>query len=78
MLSRPADGPAHGYSRYPALRRFEEVGAVQDVVRLLTDDVWLAMPPWPLEYQIPGSNHIRRQNRATQMAHSATDGSGPS
>jgi len=33
------------------LTRAYETGDVDDVVALLTDDVWMTMPPGPLEYQ---------------------------
>ncbi len=33
------------------LTRAYETGDIDDVVAVLTDDVWLAMPPLPLEYQ---------------------------
>ena len=34
------------------LARFaRETGDVNDLVALLTDDVWLTLPPVPLEYQ---------------------------
>jgi RNA polymerase sigma-70 factor (TIGR02960 family) len=46
--------PPNSASEQELVERFTrafEAGDVDDVVALLTDDVWLTMPPLPLEYQ---------------------------
>ena len=46
--------PANSVSEQELVEQFTrafEAGNVDDVVALLTDDVWLTMPPLPLEYQ---------------------------
>jgi RNA polymerase sigma-70 factor (ECF subfamily) len=47
----PAPGSASEQELIRRLTRAFEAGDVDNVVALLTDDVWLAMPPSPLEYQ---------------------------
>ena len=44
-----------------------ETGDVDGVIALLTDDVWLTMPPVPLEYQ--GRDLAARFHRAVTFRH---------
>jgi RNA polymerase sigma-70 factor (ECF subfamily) len=47
----PAPGSAAEQELVARLTRAFEAGAVDDLVALLTADVWVTMPPVPLEYQ---------------------------
>jgi RNA polymerase sigma-70 factor (TIGR02960 family) len=47
----PAPGSAVERQLVDRLTRSYEIGNVADIVALLTDDVFLAMPPLPLQYQ---------------------------
>jgi RNA polymerase sigma-70 factor (TIGR02960 family) len=47
----PAPGSAAERRLVDRLTRAYEIGDVADIVALLTDDVFLAMPPLPLQYQ---------------------------
>lgn len=49
----PPPNSAHGREVVERFTRAFEIQDVGAVVALLTDDVWLAMPPVPLEYQGP-------------------------
>jgi RNA polymerase sigma-70 factor (TIGR02960 family) len=52
-LAQPPASPDSAQARelVTRLTRAYETGAVDDLVALLTEDVWLTMPPLPLEYQ---------------------------
>jgi RNA polymerase sigma-70 factor (ECF subfamily) len=47
----PAPNSASEHRLLELLTRAFEAGDVDNIVALLTDDVWLRMPPVPLEYQ---------------------------
>src|SRR5215475_11767648 len=47
----PPPGSAPEQELAARLARAFESSDVQGVVSLLTDDVWVRMPPWPMEYQ---------------------------
>jgi RNA polymerase sigma-70 factor (ECF subfamily) len=47
----PPPGSASEHELVRRLAQAFEAGDVDNVVALLTDDAWLAMPPSPLEYQ---------------------------
>jgi RNA polymerase sigma-70 factor (ECF subfamily) len=53
QIARTASGPGPGAADPALARRFAEAltgGDIDAVLRLLTDDAWLAMPPAPHEY----------------------------
>ena len=47
----PPPGSAVEQELAARLARAFESSDVQGIVSLLTDDVWVRMPPWPMEYQ---------------------------
>ena len=81
-LPAPAGLPESRRERELVARFAEafEVGDVDEIVRLLTDDVWLRMPPLPLEYQGHDSvaNFLRviafRDSRRYRLVHTSANG----
>jgi RNA polymerase sigma-70 factor (ECF subfamily) len=66
----PAPNSAVEQELIQRLTRAYDTGDVDGVVALLTDDVWLAMPPVPLEYQ--GRELAARFHAAVTFRHGRT------